>query len=183
MTTGKQAPTGTVGASALERQADPEQTPRQMQADMGQPTRQMQAHSYANVNLRADLPPGLIAAPGAVSFAPLQMEAQGSTLQEPVKLSKDQEGEEGQGPGHAPAQPKGNPEAAKKTERLEFRATKEFLEALDFLARDEQLSRPDIIRRSVGLYARIRMEIKRGRQLAVVEPAENRSFIKDYIHL
>lgn len=72
---------------------------------------------------------------------------------------------------------------ARKTERLELRASPEFLEALDFLAKDEDLSRPDIIRRSVGLYARARMEMKRGRQLAIVEPVDNQIMVKDYIHL
>lgn len=71
----------------------------------------------------------------------------------------------------------------RKTERLELRASQEFIEALDFLAKDEDLSRPDIIRRSVGLYARARMEMKRGRQLAIVEPVDNQIIVKDYIHL
>jgi predicted transcriptional regulator len=55
-----------------------------------------------------------------------------------------------------------------RQKRMELRVSDDFLHALDLLAGDENLTRADIIRRAVGLYARARVEQNNGRYLGFV---------------
>jgi hypothetical protein len=54
-------------------------------------------------------------------------------------------------------------------ERFCLRVTRRFLDGVELLAQTEDLSKADIVRRSVGLYAHARMEEKAGRMIAFVE--------------
>ena len=65
--------------------------------------------------------------------------------------------------------------------RVELRATEEFLTALDGLALKENLSRADIIRRGVGLYARMIVEKEKGRYFAVVAVENNGLAVKEVV--
>jgi hypothetical protein len=57
---------------------------------------------------------------------------------------------------------------AAHTERLEFRAEQSFIEGLEALAKESEVSRAEIIRRSVNLYALAVEEAKKGNQLQPV---------------
>ena len=65
--------------------------------------------------------------------------------------------------------------------RVELRATDEFLGALDGLASKENLSRADIIRRGVGLYARMIVEKEQGRFFAVVAVENGGLTVKEVV--
>lgn len=65
--------------------------------------------------------------------------------------------------------------------RVELRASEEFLAALDALAEKESLSRADIIRRSVALYARCIVEQESGRYLAITALENGGLSIKELI--
>ena len=65
--------------------------------------------------------------------------------------------------------------------RVELRATDEFLAALDGLALKENLSRADIIRRGVGLYARMIIEKEQGRFFAVVAVENGGLTVKEVV--
>lgn len=70
------------------------------------------------------------------------------------------------------------------TERFELRVTRKFLEALDHLSDSEGLSRADIVRRAVGLYARARMEAESGRMVAFATLRDDNTVeVKDLIRL
>ncbi len=58
------------------------------------------------------------------------------------------------------------------TKRLDLRATPEFIQALDGMARQEGSNRADIVRRAVGLYARAQVEAAQGRFLAFAKVGE-----------
>jgi predicted transcriptional regulator len=65
--------------------------------------------------------------------------------------------------------------------RVELRASEDFLTALDALAEKENLSRADIIRRSVALYARCIVEQESGRYLALTALENGNLNIKELI--
>lgn len=71
--------------------------------------------------------------------------------------------------------------AARGPKRMELRVSEDFLHALDLLARDESLTRADIIRRAVGLYARARIEQNNGRSLAFAAPQGNQLVVQELI--
>ena len=66
--------------------------------------------------------------------------------------------------------------------RIELRATDEFLSALDALASKENLTRADIIRRGVGLYARMIVEKEKGQFLGVVAVEYGQLTVKEVVH-
>ena len=65
--------------------------------------------------------------------------------------------------------------------RVELRATDEFLSALDALALKENLTRADIIRRGVGLYARMIVEKEKGQFFAVVAVKNGELTVKEVV--
>jgi hypothetical protein len=67
--------------------------------------------------------------------------------------------------------------------RIELRATEEFVAALDALAKKENSSKADIIRKGAGLYARMRMEQERGHLLGVVALENGEIKVKEVIQL
>ena len=67
--------------------------------------------------------------------------------------------------------------------RIELRATEEFVAALDALAKKENTSKADIIRKGAGLYARMRMEQERGHLLGVVALENGEIKVKEVIQL
>lgn len=70
------------------------------------------------------------------------------------------------------------------TQRFELRVSSKFLKALDHLAETEDLSRADVVRRAVGLYARARMEETQGRLIAFANLKEDNSLeVKELIKL
>jgi hypothetical protein len=72
-------------------------------------------------------------------------------------------------------------EATGGSKRIELRASGEFIHALDLLADDESLSRADIIRRAIGLYARVRIEQKQGHPLAFAELKDGQLGIRELL--
>jgi len=81
-----------------------------------------------------------------------------------------------------PAKPDGN-RNAESLKRIELRATEEFVAALDALAKKENSSKADIIRKGAGLYARMRMEQERGHLLGVVALENGEIKVKEVIQL
>lgn len=69
------------------------------------------------------------------------------------------------------------------TKRIELRANQSFVDAIDLLANDEGLTRADIIRRAVGLYARARIEQKKGRHLAFAELEGSQLSVKQLVKI
>jgi hypothetical protein len=67
--------------------------------------------------------------------------------------------------------------------RVELRATEEFVSALEALAKKENSSKADIIRRGAGLYARMRMEQERGNFLGVIALENGELKVKEVIQL
>ncbi len=67
--------------------------------------------------------------------------------------------------------------------RVELRATEEFVSALEALAKKENSSKADIIRKGAGLYARMRMEQERGNLLGVVALENGEIKVKEVIQL
>ena len=72
---------------------------------------------------------------------------------------------------------------AESLKRIELRATEEFVAALDALAKKENSSKADIIRKGAGLYARMRMEQERGHLLGVVALENGEIKVKEVIQL
>jgi hypothetical protein len=72
---------------------------------------------------------------------------------------------------------------AEALKRIELRATEEFVAALDALAKKENSSKADIIRKGAGLYARMRMEQERGHLLGVVALENGEIKVKEVIQL
>jgi hypothetical protein len=67
--------------------------------------------------------------------------------------------------------------------RVELRATEEFVSALEALAKKENSSKADIIRKGAGLYARMRMEQERGNLLGVIALENGELKVKELIQL
>ncbi|MFN7900646.1 MAG: ribbon-helix-helix protein, CopG family [Synechococcaceae cyanobacterium] len=84
-------------------------------------------------------------------------------------------------PGAAPSQQ--SPSAPEKLKRIELRATQEFLDVLDELAKKENLSRADIIRKGVALYARARIEASKGRLLGVISLKDGQIHTEEVFHV
>jgi hypothetical protein len=83
--------------------------------------------------------------------------------------------------------PKSRPSALAKDpeglKRVELRATEEFVSALEALAKKENSSKADIIRKGAGLYARMRMEQERGHLLGVLALENGEIKVKEVIQL
>lgn len=75
------------------------------------------------------------------------------------------------------------PRESEPLKRIELRATEEFVAALDALAKKENSSKADIIRKGAGLYARMRMEQERGHLLGVVALEDGEIKVKEVIQL
>lgn len=73
--------------------------------------------------------------------------------------------------------------AGRGSKSMELRVSEDLLQALDLLARDESLTRADIIRRAVGLYARARIEQNNGRSLAFAAPQGNQLIVQELISI
>ena len=73
--------------------------------------------------------------------------------------------------------------APEKLKRIELRATQEFLDVLDELAKKENLSRADIIRKGVALYARARIEASKGRLLGVISLKDGQIHTEEVFHV
>jgi len=58
-------------------------------------------------------------------------------------------------------------EDRKPPRRLELKMDDEFYEVIQLLAEDEKLSKPQLIRKAIGLYARFRVEQKVGKSFLV----------------
>jgi hypothetical protein len=67
--------------------------------------------------------------------------------------------------------------------RVELRATEEFVSALEALAKKENSSKADIIRKGAGLYARMRMEQERGNLFGVIALENGEIKVKEVIQL
>jgi len=72
---------------------------------------------------------------------------------------------------------------AAKSERLALRVSDTFLDGLDQLSSDEQVSRADIIRRAVALYAFAREEARSGRKLGFFTEEGDRQIVKQVVAL
>jgi len=59
-----------------------------------------------------------------------------------------------------------------KTGRLEIRATNEFIERLDVLAKESGTSKAEIIDRAVGLYEEALREAKAGKTIQYIEDSQ-----------
>ena len=84
-------------------------------------------------------------------------------------------------PGAAPSRQ--SESAPEKLKRIELRATQEFLDVLDELAKKENLSRADIIRKGVALYARARIEASKGRLLGVISLKDGQIHTEEVFHV
>ena len=80
---------------------------------------------------------------------------------------------------------KRSPESAMaaKSERLALRVSDTFLDGLDQLSNEEQVSRSDIIRRAVALYAFAREEARSGRKLGFFTEEGDRQIVKQVVAL
>lgn len=66
--------------------------------------------------------------------------------------------------------------------RIELRVTPSFFDAIRLLAEDEELTKADIIRKAISLYARARIEQKEGKALAFVRvDEENKMAVQSLI--
>jgi hypothetical protein len=71
-----------------------------------------------------------------------------------------------------------------ESKRIEFRVTKSFYEALQILADHEQISKADIIRKAVSLYAFAQVKRKEGMSIGVIAFSEdNEPEIKEIVNL
>jgi uncharacterized protein (DUF1778 family) len=82
--------------------------------------------------------------------------------------------------GLAPEKSKSTPE---KLKRIELRATQEFMDVLDELAKKENLTRADIIRKGIALYARARIEASKGKLLGVISLKDGQIHTEEVFHV
>lgn len=69
------------------------------------------------------------------------------------------------------------------TKRIELRASPDFAETLDKLCSETGLSRADVIRRGVALYARALVEKSAGRVISIAALEDNQIKIKEIIQV
>ena len=99
-----------------------------------------------------------------------------------IAVSQEASAQHDKSPQETPAKAEGN-RNAESLKRIELRATEEFVAALDALAKKENSSKADIIRKGAGLYARLRMEQERGHLLGVVALENGEIKVKEVIQL
>lgn len=72
---------------------------------------------------------------------------------------------------------------ASGSKRIELRASSDFVELLNSLCRDTGLSKADVIRRGVSLYARALLEKTNGRVLSIAALEDNQIKVKEIIQV
>jgi uncharacterized protein (DUF1778 family) len=76
-----------------------------------------------------------------------------------------------------------NEATQEKLKRIELRATQEFMDVLDELAKKENLSRADVIRKGVALYARALIEASKGRLIGVISLKDGQIHTEEVFHV
>ncbi len=79
--------------------------------------------------------------------------------------------------------PEKSESAPEKLKRIELRATQEFMDVLDELAKKENLTRADIIRKGIALYARARIEASKGKLLGVISLKDGQIHTEEVFHV
>lgn len=85
--------------------------------------------------------------------------------------------------GQSRLAPEKSESAPEKLKRIELRATQEFMDVLDELAKKENLTRADIIRKGIALYARARIEASKGKLLGVISLKDGQIHTEEVFHV